>query len=230
MLQKYHIIQDTLVKFHERGSRRLGVMMFVYSWDVVPADTSSLPQCPSRTVALIQMNSSIIYKGERQPLSVLLWWCGANKYQGSTAIWTLWKSAQHRFTYPAVCGDNVLSGCPTLGLWSRRCPTPECCCAAPSRWSATGVQSACAHKHLEGQTATVSFPLTPPFKRKGQQGALRTCFCVPHSDRRVQRATDHKNSIKLPQEKSKKRHQPSTLEETHLTHSVLFWFIDYIGM
>lgn len=59
------------------------------------------------------------------------------------------ESTQYLLTYPAVCGDNVLSGCPTLGLSSRRSQTPERCCAASSHWSETGGLSMCGHTHLE---------------------------------------------------------------------------------
>lgn len=62
--------------------------------------------------------------------------------------------------------------------------------------------------------------------REKSRKEQRTCFCIPHSDRRVQRAADHKNSIKLPQETPKTKESASTLQETHLTHSVPFSFID----
>lgn len=98
--------------------------------------------------------------------------CNLDKHKWSRGIWTLQISAQCLFTYPAACGDNVPSGRPTLALWSRRCPTPECCCAAPSRWSATGVQSACGHKHLERQSShrQLPSPASIPGQRAGSGG------------------------------------------------------------
>lgn len=97
----------------------------------------------------------------------------------------------------AACADTVRSGCPTLGLSSRRSRTRGRRHAAPCRWLAIGGPSVYGHTHLDRTHPNSANKHDWSSLHFGYDVSWFTCFYVPNSDGRVQRAADHEHTIEL---------------------------------